>query len=58
MVGRDYYRVILGRQELLAEMMSPKISVHSTLVTTFGLTDNEYSGAFPNVVTLDDLFVS
>ncbi len=57
-VGKDYYRVILGRQELLAGMVSPKISVHSTLVTTFGLADNEYSGAFPNVVTLDDLFAS
>ena len=55
-VGKDYYRVILGRQELLAGMVSPRVSVHSTLVTTFGLADNEYSGAFTNVVTLDDLF--
>ena len=26
------------------------------LITTFGLKDNEYSGAFVNTVTLDDLF--
>ena len=27
-----------------------------TLITTFGLTHNEYSGAFTNVIVLDDLF--
>jgi hypothetical protein len=27
-----------------------------TLITTFGLTYNEYFGAFQQVITLDDLF--
>ncbi len=35
---------------------SPKISVYSTLITTFGLKHNEYSGVFNNVITLDELF--
>ena len=55
-VDKEYYAKILGRQAILAEKVSPKISIHSTLITTFGLADNEYSGAFVNTVTLDDLF--
>ncbi|MBR4862531.1 MAG: ATP-binding protein, partial [Firmicutes bacterium] len=55
-VDKDYYKVLLHRQELLMKEISPKISVHSTLITTFGLFYNEYSGVFSNVITLDDLF--
>ena len=55
-VDKEYYAKILGRQTNLAEKVSPKISIHSTLITTFGLKDNEYSGAFVNTVTLNDLF--
>ena len=55
-VDKEYYARILGRQTVLAEKVSPKISIHSTLITTFGLADNEYSGVFVNTVTLDDLF--
>ena len=54
--GKEDYRTILRRQEMLAAKVSPKISIQSTLVTTFGLAYNEYSGVFTNVVTLDDLF--
>lgn len=55
-VNKDYYKTILKRQALLAENVSPKEAIHSTLITTFGLTHNEYSGAFTNVIVLDDLF--
>lgn len=55
-VDGNYYRVLLGRQSMLSEMVSPKIAVRNTLVTTFGLTRNEYSGVFTNVITMDDLF--
>lgn len=55
-VGKEYYRVLLHRQELLAQEISPKFSIYNTLVTTFGLTYNEYSGIFSNVITVDDLF--
>lgn len=55
-VNKDYYQVLLRRQTILAEHVSPKVAIHSTLITTFGLTDNEYSGAFTNVIVLDDLF--
>lgn len=56
-VDKDYYRVILRRQNMLAEHISRKFSTHSTLITTFGLLRNEYSNAFVNVIALDDLFV-
>ena len=31
-------------------------AIHPTLVTTYGLSDNRYSGAFSSVVTAEDLF--
>ena len=46
----------LRRQELLMEAVSPKVSIRSTLITTYGLEHNEYSGVFTNVILLDDLF--
>ena len=57
-VSRAYYETILGRQELLSSLVSPKVVVRSTLVTTVGLSRNEYAVAFSIVVTLDDLFAS
>ena len=53
---KDDYLTLLGRQELLMSKVSPKMTIRSTLITTFGLTQNEYSGVFTNVITLDDLF--
>ena len=57
-VDADYQRVILRRTEELRRHLSPKTSVHPTLITTFGLTQNKYGGVFTDVVTLDDLFVT
>lgn len=55
-VDKEYYQTILRRQMILAKKVSPKAVVHSTLITTFGLSHNAYSGAFTNVIVLDDLF--
>ena len=55
-VDKGYYRTLLSRSQRVGEMVSPKISVLSTLITTFGLKRNEYSGAFSSVVTMEDLF--
>ena len=46
----------MHRQNSLAEHISKKKAIHSTLITTYGLKYNEYSGDFQQVVTLDDLF--
>lgn len=55
-VSKDYYHVLLNRQNILSQNISPKYAVHNTLITTFGLVKNEYSSIFNNVVLLDDLF--
>lgn len=55
-VDKDYYAKLLRRQSVLMEKVSPKVSIHSTLITTFGLVVNEYSGAFVNTITMNDLF--
>jgi hypothetical protein len=55
-VNKDYYRKLLRRQEMLLGEISPKVSIRSTLITTYGLEHNEYSGIFTNVVLLDNLF--
>ena len=56
-VRKEDYLTLLARQQLLMEKVSPKTAVRSTLITTFGLAQNEYSGVFTNVITLDDLFM-
>ena len=55
-VDKQYYRVLLSRPERLKQFVSPKVSIYNTLITTFGLKQNEYSGVFTSTVTMDDLF--
>ena len=55
-VDKAYYQVLTNRQMILASKISPKKVIHHTLITTYGLSRNEYSGIFSKVVTLDDLF--
>ena len=55
-VKKKDYLTLLARQNLLMEKVGPKMAVRGTLITTYGLTQNEYSGVFTNVITLDDLF--
>ena len=55
-VSGEYYRHLLSRASMLSEKLPPTTSVHSTLITTFGLKNNQFSSVFTDVVTLDDLF--
>ena len=55
-VGGEYYKKIASRINKIHEEMPKKYAVHSTLITTYGLSYNEYSGAFQQVVTLEELF--
>lgn len=43
-VTKEYYQTLLHRQEILSKEVPAKVSVHNTLITTFGLVYNEYSG--------------
>ena len=55
-VDNQYYRRLMSRQEMLAAKVSRKYSIYNTLITTFGLKKNEYSGIFTRVLTMKDLF--
>ncbi|MBR5338342.1 MAG: AAA family ATPase [Lachnospiraceae bacterium] len=55
-VDKGYYRTLMNRKELLSHEVSKKTAIHNTLITTFGLMQNEYSGIFTDVITLDELF--
>lgn len=55
-VNKEYYHTLMHRRAILSEEINKKYSIYSTLITTFGLTYNEYSGIFTNVITLDELF--
>ena len=55
-VDKNYDKVLRNRISLLSEELSPKMAIHSTLITTYGLKYNEYSGDFTNVIDMDALF--
>lgn len=55
-VDGSYYRILMHRQNLLVPHLKRGTGIHNTLITTYGLVKNKYSGIFSNVVTLDDLF--
>ena len=55
-IDKQYDAVLRERVQLLIEKAPRKKTVHLTLIATFGLKANEYSGQVQSVVTLDDLF--
>lgn len=56
LVDKEYYRTIQRRVEGLLSAIPRKMSVYSTLITSYGLKKNEYSGVFVKTITFDDLF--
>ena len=57
-VDGAYQKKLANRQAIIQKLISPKQVIHHTLITTYGLTQNEYSGAFSNVIILEDLFLT
>ena len=55
-VDKSYYRTLQNRQAILMKTISPRIVIHNTLITTYGLAYNEYSGFFSKTITMDQLF--
>jgi len=55
-VNEGYYRTIYRRIDTLMRQLPKRTSIHSTLITTYGLKYGKYSGCFIKVVTIDDLF--
>lgn len=55
-VTKSYDRTLVRRENALAQQIKRRTTIHPTLITTYGLKRNEYSGNFVSVVTMDDLF--
>ena len=55
-VDLSYYKKLNSRIDAIRAFVPKKMCAFNTLITTYGLKDNEYSNAFQNVVVLDDLF--
>ena len=55
-IDKTYDKILRFRTQTLIEKISPKKTVHLTLIATYGLKNNQYSGQIQSVVTLDDLF--
>ncbi|MBR3617150.1 MAG: AAA family ATPase [Acholeplasmatales bacterium] len=47
---------LVRKNKVLSEFIKKKEIIHNTLITTYGLKDNEYRFDYTNVITLDDLF--
>lgn len=55
-VDKKYDMILRNRQGILSEKIPRKYTIHNTLITTYGIKDNEYKWSFDNVITMDDLF--
>ena len=55
-IDKKYDTVLRERMQTLVDRIPRKKSVHLTLLVSYGLKRNEYSGQVQNEVTLDDLF--
>ena len=53
-VKKGYNTKLLERMQRVQEQIGRK-SIHSVLVTTYGLVRNEYSSRFDSVVTMEDI---
>ncbi|MBR2812670.1 MAG: AAA family ATPase [Solobacterium sp.] len=54
--NKECHFALVRRERLLRELLPKKVSIHHTLITTFGLKRSEYFGDFTNTIVMDDLF--
>ena len=55
-VDKSYDDLLRNRQSILHEKLPKKFAIHNTLVTTYGIKNNEYRWSFEKVITMEDLF--
>ena len=55
-IDKKYDAELRRKLDVFAKETKCRKALHTTLVTTYGLVHNEYSGRIQNVVTMDDLF--
>ncbi len=56
-IDKSYDGDLRRKTSVFASETKTKKTLHLTMVTTFGLAPNEYSGRVQNVITMEDLFV-
>lgn len=55
-INKDYDAVLRNKLTTFMEETKVRKAPIMTLITTYGLKYNEYSGRFQSVITLEDLF--
>ena len=55
-IDAEYEQKLRNKKSVFIDATNTKKAVHLTMVTTFGIKANAYSGIVQNEVTLDDLF--
>ena len=55
-IDKKYDAELRRKLDVFANETKCRKALHTTLVTTYGLAKNEYSGRIQNVVTMDSLF--
>ena len=53
-----YYQHLRERNATFAQFTKAKEALHTVLITTYGLKQNQYSGSVNAVVTMEDLFTA
>ncbi|MCI6427679.1 MAG: ATP-binding protein [Rikenellaceae bacterium] len=56
-IGKDYDLVLRNRMNILSSYIKKRQAIHLTIISTFGIKSNKYSGIVQNQITLDDLFL-
>lgn len=55
-ITQDYYERLNSRKETFRAVTGTRKSLHSTMITTYGLKQNKYIDSVQREVTMDDLF--
>lgn len=55
-IDKDYDMTLMNKVQSFVAQTSLRKNPHLTVITTYGLKQNQYSGHIQNVVTMDDFF--
>jgi len=53
---KDKHLDIVRKNKVLSQFIKKRQIIRNTLITTYGIVNNEYKNDYTNVITLDDLF--
>ncbi len=58
MISSEYDEKLRQRNSTFAHITNTKDALHTVLVTTYGLKQNNYSGNIYSTITMDNLFAN